>query len=286
MSDRAISTIGEFCRHVLESGSLAAKLRRPEGPGGTPLVDEPGAAVFIDAPARDDVLRMHDGADKLPKLGELKDRAARTVVCERFAHHELMAVELFAWALLAYPDAPSALRRGLLTALVEEQRHLELYLGRLEAEGAGLGQTPLSDYFWKVLPTRESDAGDILSFLAGMGLTLEQANLDFTILYRDAFRAAFDEETARVLQVVHDDEIGHVKLAATWFRKLKDPSKSFYDAYTEKVPFPLSAARAKGRRFEIGARRKAGLDDDTIERVRAARPYEGHRRGPRAASET
>ena len=66
--------------------------------------------------------------DRLPRLHELRDPAARTVCLERFANHELMAVELFAWVLLAYPEMPAALRGGYLRVLEEEQAHLRMYL--------------------------------------------------------------------------------------------------------------------------------------------------------------
>jgi uncharacterized ferritin-like protein (DUF455 family) len=104
-----------------------------------------------------------------------------------------------------------------------------------------------------------------------MGLTLEQANLDFTLMYRDAFRAAGDDATADVIQRVHDDEIGHVKLATTWLKRLTNSDD--VDAYNANAPFPFSLARAKGRRFDVAARKKAALSDEMIDAVRAAKPY-------------
>ncbi len=265
-------TVREFCLHVLQSGDLASKMAPPRAPDGSRLDDSaPGPALLVEAPAREPRLALHKGAGRLPKLSELGDPAARVTTLARFAHHELMAVELFAWALLRWPDLPAPLRRGLLQALAEEQTHLQLYLDRLAAHGAQLGDDPLSDYFWQHVPAM--DAGGPRAFLAAMGLTLEQANLDFTLLYRDAFRTAGDEETARVLQRVHDDEIGHVALAAVWMRKLAG-TEDEVAAYAESIPFPLSAARAKARRFDVKARRKAGLSEPFIEWVRAARPYE------------
>jgi uncharacterized ferritin-like protein (DUF455 family) len=266
------ATVREFCLHLLQSGDLASKLAPPRTPDGGKLDDsEPGPAVFVEAPAREPALALHKGAGRLPKLSELADPAARVSTLARFAHHELMAVELFAWALLRWPELPASLRRGFLQALAEEQTHLGLYLDRLAAHGARLGDEPLSDYFWQHVPA--IDAGGPQAFLAAMGLTLEQANLDFTLLYRDAFRTAGDEETARVLQRVHDDEIGHVRLAAVWMRRLAGTSDEV-SAYAEAVPFPLSAARAKARRFDVKARRRAGLSEAFIEWVRAAKPYE------------
>ena len=53
-----------------------------------------------------------------------------------------------------------------------------------------------------------------------MGLTLESANLDFTLAYAAAARAAGDEATAAVLAEVHRDEVRHVRFAARWLPRL------------------------------------------------------------------
>jgi uncharacterized ferritin-like protein (DUF455 family) len=103
-----------------------------------------------------------------------------------------------------------------------------------------------------------------------MGLTLEQANLDFTALYRDAFREAGDEASAAVCERVHRDEIGHVALAARALARLSEDADEVA-RYEAAVPFPFGPDRAKGRRFEVGARRRAGLGEAFIAHVRAAR---------------
>ncbi len=276
-------TVREYCRHLLESGDLASKLAPPLAPGGAALDDRsPGPALYIDRPARDAGLCMRGSAERLPGPNQLADPSARATCLRRFAHHELMAVELFAWALLLWPEVPRSLRRAWLRTLHDEQRHLGLYLGRLHELGSDLSDEPLSDYFWKHAASIHAGARGPLGFLSAMGLTLEQANLDFTLLYRDAFRRAGDEESARVSQRVHDDELGHVKLAARWLERLKRPDESDVEAYEASVPFPLGAARAKGRLFSVSARKRAGLSDAMIEYVRHARP--GGSGGTRRAS--
>jgi len=216
---------------------------------------------------------MGSNAGPLPRPGELTDPKARAKCLARFAHHELMAVELFAWALLRWPDIPAALRRGFLRALEEEQVHCRLYLDRLGEVGAELSDFPHSDYFWKHVPAIAASPHGPRAFLCAMGLTFEQANLDFTLLYRDAFRRAGDEDSALVCQRVHDEEIDHVGLAARWNLRL-DPGAAAageIDAYVEAVPFPLSAARAKGKHFSSTSRRLAGLSPAFIEYVRTSR---------------
>jgi uncharacterized ferritin-like protein (DUF455 family) len=272
-----------FCLRVLESGDLASKLAAPVDDQGNDLPDSPmGPAVFVDRPRRNPGLQMRGGSDRLPRPGQLSDPEHRMRCLSRFAHHELMAVELFAWALLRWPSLPESLRRGWLSALVDEQRHCRLYLARLEAHGGRFETDDHSDYFWRQVPAIAASPAGPCAFLAAMGLTFEQANLDFSLTYRDGFAEAGDQESARVCQVVHDEEIAHVALAVRWLERLSDPvaadtNQTDLDRYLAAVPFPLGPARAKGRRFEVAPRRRAGLSDALIENVRHARSSQERR---------
>ncbi len=275
MAARAL-TIRDLCWRILAAGDLETKLT---GPGQRLTDARPGPATRIARPARRAGLALAGGAPPLPPLDALGDDAARARCLARFAHHELMAVELFAWALLRWPALPGGLRRGLLGVLLDEQRHCRLYLARLEALGSSLSDHECSDYFWRQLPAIDASPHGPRAFLCAMGLTLEQANLDFTLLYRDAFQKAGDEASARVIQHVHEDEVRHVAIAASWLRQLGTPGRSDVELYEEAVPFPLSAARAKARRFDVRARRRAGLQDEFIEHVRRARSSSERRPG-------
>jgi uncharacterized ferritin-like protein (DUF455 family) len=277
MSDPAASLRDRALR-ILERGDLESKLAVPFDPAGELLPDlAPGPARFVGRPARDPGLAMRPGAERLPRPGELHDPRARAACLRRFAHHELMAVELFAFALLLWPDAPAELRRGFARALADEQRHCRMYLERLAAHGGALGDEPLSDYFWKHAAAIAAHPRGLAAFLAALGLTLEQANLDFTLLYAEGFGRAGDLESARVAELVHADEQRHVRLAAEWLARLAPPGEDEVSAYTASVPFPLEAARAKGRRFDAAARRAAGLSEAFIEHVRDARATQEQR---------
>jgi uncharacterized ferritin-like protein (DUF455 family) len=265
-------TVREFCRRIVESGNLEVKLAPPVGPSGEALLDEPaGPPLCFDRPARDPEIEMHAGVEPLPRPGELASREARARCLARFANHELMAVEFFAWALLRWPDLPAELRQGFVAVLAEEQLHCRLYLDRLHALGSRLSDHRLSDYFWKHAPAIAASPHGPRAFLCAMGLTFEQANLDFTLIYRDGFRNAGDEDSAQACQRIHDDEVGHVRMAARWMRALTPEGQDEIEAYRESVPFPLAAARAKGRRFDEAARRRAGLSEEFIALVRSAR---------------
>lgn len=271
-----------LCLAILECGDLASKLTPPFAADGSPLPLGPSTTpIRIDQPARDPGLRMRGGREKLPRPGELRSVESRRLCLARFAHHELMAVEYFAWAFLRWPELPPPLRRGLLSALADEQRHCRLYLDRLEALGGRFDGDDHSDYFWRHAPAIAASPAGPAAFLAAMGLTLEQANLDFTLTYRDGFATSGDAESAALCQVVHDDEIVHVALAARWLPRIArsaptaaatdEPNATDLDHYLAAVPFPLAASRAKGKRFEVAPRVRAGLSTAFIEHVRAAR---------------
>ena len=125
----------ERCLAILGSGDLESKLAPPFGPNGELLPDtDPGQALHVPRPERSAELEMRGGAARLPRPNELDSPRARATCLRRFAHHELMAVELFAWALLRWPELAPELRRELALAMADEQRHCRT-TGQQQAEG-------------------------------------------------------------------------------------------------------------------------------------------------------
>ncbi|MEE2674834.1 MAG: DUF455 family protein [Myxococcota bacterium] len=275
----------DFCLHILEAGDLESKLALPE-PGVFDRPPDPENAPRPPMrPKRTGGLEMRGGVEPLPKPHELQTPEARARCLARFAHHELMAVEMFAWAILRWPALPDRIERGLLGVLQDEQRHCRLYLDRLAAHGSKLEDHVLSDYFWKHVAAISDSAAGPAAFFSAMGLTVEQGNHAFAPRYSDAFREAGDTTSAAVCEQIHLDEIEHVRFAAGALRELSESAESSTDIelYERAAPFPLSAARAKGRRFDADARRQAGLSEEFIEYVRSARPPQKARSHPRPA---
>ena len=273
--DRKVSSVDnwgvelrEFAERILCATTLEEKLIDPPGER---LTDErPGPAWdFAAEPGRPAELRFKpSGSDKagtagkaeFPGLHGLDNEAGRGKVLHFFANHELLATELMALALLRFPDAPPAFRRGVLHTLREEQEHVRLYLDRMKACGIRFGELPVSGYFWRsVAPMRQP-----MDFVTGLSLTFEQANLDFARVFSRGFAEAGDLETSALLQRILHDEIGHVAHGLKWFRRWKDPSSSDWDAFCGSLRFPLSPQRAKGVEFNLEARRAAGLEPEFI----------------------
>lgn len=264
--------LSDFAERILYGNTLEDKLLSPES-----VTDFlPRLIPHIpDVPGRPQSLALDGDGPKrkvpFPGLHELADERTRGHVLHFFANHELLALELMALVLLRFPEAPASFRMGIYRTMVEEQRHLSMYRERMEAAGVEFGEIPVNAFFWRVL----RDIPSPLEFVAGMSLTFEQANLDFAGYYARAFRKIGDISTADVLDVVYDEEIGHVKHGVTWFDRWRPKERSRFRAYEVVLPEGLSPIRAKGNEFDVDARRLAGLDDDFIEKLRIYRASKG-----------
>src|SRR6185503_13360664 len=129
------------------------------------------------------------------------------------------------------------------------------------------GDHPVTGHFWNKLEHLATP----LDFVCAMGLTFENANLDFAGDYARAARECGDTATADALEQVHTDEIAHVHFGYVWLRRLAPDTEPF-QAYLAHVQFPLGPKRARGARFDRDARKRAGLDDAFIDALEATPP--------------
>ncbi len=249
----------DFAHTIVTTEDLALKLAAP--PAGL-TDDEPGPPLRIEGPGRPPELRFQRRIE-VPSIEGMPDPAQRPRILHALANHELQAAELFAWALLAFPDAPEGFRQGLLRILADEQRHTRMYIARVEDAGARFGDYPVNGYFWSKIEAITTP----LRFLCAMSLTFENANLDHTLEYEEAARRAGDAKTAAVIERVHRDEIEHVRFGWTWLQVFKNEDESAWDAYRANLTWPLRPAKARGRTFHREAREAAGLDPEIIRRL-------------------
>ncbi|MCB9779362.1 MAG: DUF455 family protein [Alphaproteobacteria bacterium] len=250
--------LSAWAERLLLGETLADKLLDP----GALTDDAPGPVRPVPAgPGRPDALRLGD--ERVPFPTALADPAQRGLMLHFFANHELLAIELFALGLLRFPDAPPAFRRGLARTIREEQRHLTRYLDRMDQLGVQPGEAPVNRFFWDCV----ADVPTPLDLCVRMGLTLEQANLDFCVQYGRALRQVGDEESAQLLDEVLEDEIGHVKQGLYWFRRWKEEDRSDWEAFQARLQLPLSPSRAKGGELHRDLRDRVGFDRDFVDRL-------------------
>jgi uncharacterized ferritin-like protein (DUF455 family) len=251
----------EFAEQVLFATTLEEKLRAP----GELTDERPGPALVTPvAPGRPAnlIFKPHGTGDKseFPGLHQLEKDHERGKLLHFFGNHELLATELMALVLLKFPDAPAAFRQGILRTLQDEQEHTRLYMERMKTCGIALGDFPVSGYFWRCVAPMEHP----IDYVAGLCLTFEQANLDFAGHYGRNLATVGDAGSAKLLEKIYRDEIGHVAYGLKWFRRWKNPGESDWDAFCRTLKFPLSPQRAKGFLLNVEGRRAAGLDPQFI----------------------
>ena len=250
----------DFAERVLFATTLEEKLRCPPG-----ITDhQPGLPLAApDQPGRPAELRFKPtgtARGEFPGTRHLERERERGRLLHFFANHELLATELMALVLLRFPEAPAAFRKGVLQTLKDEQEHTRLYLRRMQECGIHFGELPVSGYFWRSVSGMENP----MDYVASLCLTFEQANLDFARHFARGFATVGDDTTAKLLEKIYRDEIGHVAYGLKWFRRWKNPDESDWEAFCRQLKFPLSPQRAKGITLNVEGRRAAGLDDAFI----------------------
>lgn len=253
----------EWATRILSADTLAEKFLAPSH-----LTDfDPGPPIFWETPSRPRGMEFarHCKEDKLPTFRDHHAKDNRAVCLHRFAGHELLAVEIMAYALLAFPNAPKTFRRGIAHTLKEEQGHVRLYMQHMERLGIHFGDLPLYKHFWKQVPYLKTP----IQYISVMALTFEMANLDFAPLYRDSFNRHNDNESANLMQQIIDDEISHVSFGMHWFQRFKPMNQfSDFENYQKALPSILSPKRAKGFVFQSELRQNARVPSDWIEQLK------------------
>ena len=265
MSTAEPGTLQRWAFEYVSSDVLAHKI----APGPTPsLVLGPEACVPIRMarPGRPAALRVSAEKIKAPRGGALRDPKKRAALLHTFWHHELQAAELMCWAALAFPETPAAFKRGLINICHDEIRHMQLYAAAIERLGFAIGDFPVRDWFWQRVPAAASAA----SFCAVMGLGFEAGNLDHTQRFAQLFRSFGDEESARLQELVAEEELPHVAFAAHWFRRFE--GELSFARWRQELPAPLSPMVMRGDPLDRSARAQAGMDEQFLDALEQWQP--------------
>jgi uncharacterized ferritin-like protein (DUF455 family) len=181
----------------------------------------------------------------------------RIALLHAIAHIELNAVDLALdiVARFATERVPKSFFDGWMTVAFEEAKHFCLVRDRLRDLGAEYGDLPAHDGLWQAA---HDTRNDLTARLAVVPLILEARGLDVTPALQAKMRQSGDTESAAVLDIIYEDEKGHVAVGAKWFRFLcarenKDPALAFQKLVRDNFRGPLKAP------FNDVARAEAGL---------------------------
>ena len=254
--------IRTFAETILRSDSLAEKLQRPEG---TLTDNDPGEIWRPLEPVRPSNLQFAPprAAPSMPKPGGLKRPDRRAIAHHIMANHELQALEVMAFVLVAFPDAPAEFRSGMVDIMFDEQRHTRMHMVRAAELGLEFGDKPVNCYIWK----KAQDFHCVLDYVAGLPMVFEGANLDHTCEFEDYFNRANDAKSAAMMRAIHKDEIEHVAFGFHWLRELAPEGEDAWDTWMKHLHYPLRPSKSKGERFNRAARKAAGMPEEFIDRL-------------------
>ena len=187
-------------------------------------------------------------------------RKGRIALLHAIAHIELNAIDL-AWDLIArFADhgLPVAFYDDWVSVAGDEGRHFRLLTERLAQLEASYGDLAAHDGLWQAA---EDTAHDFEARLAVVPMVLEARGLDVTPDMVKRLIKADDEASAKILQLILDEEIGHVGLGCKWFewscrRNNREPVKYWQNLVKTYFKGSLKPP------FNEAARQRAGMASD------------------------
>ena len=190
----------------------------------------------------------------VPRRRITAGKTGRIALLHAIAHIELNAIDLaldMAGRYASY-GLPFDFVRDWLSVANDEAKHFMLLSDRLESLGSFYGDLPAHDGLWEAaLATRDDLAGR----LAIAPLVLEARGLDVTPQLISKVTSVGDQQSADILQIIMEDEVGHVATGKKWFDfvcgcERRDPISSWQGLVRQyfkgelKPPFNIEARTA------------------------------------------
>lgn len=146
---------------------------------------------------------------------DFRDLENRKNFLHAIANIELLAIELPALCLLRFGSADLEFVASQLKIIAEEAYHFELLRGRLRDMGCEFGSVPVHHGLWDWAWRCESE----LDHQIIIPCYLEARGLDVTPDFVAKFKELGDGKTAKILQLILDEEIGHVRQGMDYLKR-------------------------------------------------------------------
>ena len=178
--------------------------------------------LLIDIPCSP---QLNCGRPERPELiapGKVQQRnpqslEGRARLLHAIVHIEFSAINLALDHAARFPCMPRQYYADWIGVAAEEAYHFRILRERLQALGHDYGDFPAHAGLWEMA---EKTAGDVLARMALVPRLLEARGLDATPPIQRKLEQVGDHESARLLDIILRDEIGHVGLGDQWFRQL------------------------------------------------------------------
>ncbi len=193
--------------------------------------------------------------NQMPKRGKGGSERGRIALWHSLAHIEFVAIDLaLDMAGRFGAEMGADFVSDFLAVAADEAMHFALLARKLQSLGSHYGALPAHAGLWEAAYATRADAA---ARLAVVPMVLEARGLDVTPATLERVRAAGDENGARILARILDDEIRHVAMGTKHFLRCaetvqRDPESYWQDLVKRhfrgqvKPPFNDSARLAAG----------------------------------------
>jgi len=184
----------------------------------------------------------------------------RAMLVHSIAHIELNAIDLALDAVWRYAGLPDAFYTDWVRIAQEEAQHFTLLRNHLVSLGFDYGHFPAHNSLWDMA---ERTKGDILARIGLVPRTMEARGLDASPGVRNKLVSVGDMAAGRILDIILEEEIGHVAAGNRWYRYVcqqrnLDPIATYRELITQ-----YDAPKLKSP-YNLEARRLAGFDEDEL----------------------
>ena len=195
-ADEKIYLTNQLIKYQKKDKGPVCKVKKMLSPG-RPI--KPKLVSFNGAPKRDN-----------SDLGMIKNIHA---IC----HIEFNAINLALHAIYRFQEMPHQYYLDWIKVAIEESYHFSLLKGYLEELGYHYGDFNAHNGLWQMSVDTDYD---VLARMALVPRVLEARGLDVTPSIKKKFSGSKFSRMVDILDIIFEDEIGHVKIGNYWYRYL------------------------------------------------------------------
>jgi len=233
------------CPEIEPKLALTAALAADWSAGRLDWLDDTPVDLVCGRPARPELIPPKEVPQRSPQTPEGRARLLHAIV-----HIEFSAINLALDHAARFRGLPAQYYADWIGVAAEEVYHFGLLRERLRELGHDYGDFPAHGGLWEMA---ERTADDALVRMAMVPRLLEARGLDATPPIQKRLEACGDPKSARVLDIILRDEIGHVGLGDRWFRELcgqrgLEPENTYRELLQRfKAPRPLTPMNEAAR---------------------------------------
>ncbi|HFE39545.1 MAG TPA: ferritin-like domain-containing protein [Gammaproteobacteria bacterium] len=202
--------------------------------------------------------------NRLPKRS-LTSKQGHAALIHSFLHIECNAINI-AWdAVYRFQHMPDAFYDDWSRIAAEEAYHFRLLQDYLLTLGYDYGSFPVHGGLWQMV---EQTRSDVMLRMALVPRVLEARGLDVSPGIIRRFRAHEMDEAADILQIIYQDEIGHVAIGTKWFNTIcKERGLDSHATFENLInTYAIDKIRQP---FDLVGREKAGFSQREMKYLHA-----------------